>query len=86
MLLTGFGGIAMKSDEKGIAWGYNEGASDREEFLSRLNALADGIRAAGLQGFCYTQLTDVQQEVNGLLTADRSPKAEIERLKEIFGK
>ena len=86
VLLTEFGGIAMKSDEKGMAWGYNEGASDREEFLSRLSALAGGIRAAGFQGFCYTQLTDVQQEVNGLLTADRTPKAEIEKLKEIFGK
>lgn len=86
VLLTEFGGIAMKSDEKGMAWGYNEGASDREEFLSRLSALAGGIRAAGFQGFCYTQLTDVQQEVNGLLTADRTPKAEIEKLKKIFGK
>ena len=86
VLLTEFGGIAMKSDEKGMAWGYNEGASDREEFLSRLSALVDGIRAAGFQGFCYTQLTDVQQEVNGLLTADRTPKAEIEKLKKIFGK
>jgi hypothetical protein len=25
-------------------------------------------------GFCYTQLTDVEQEVNGLLTFDRKPK------------
>lgn len=46
VLLTEFGGIAMKSDEKGMAWGYNEGASDREEFLSRLSALAGGAMLA----------------------------------------
>ena len=27
-------------------------------------------------GFCWTQLTDVEQEQNGLLTADRRPKAD----------
>ena len=37
-----------------------------------------------LSGFCYTQLTDVQQEVNGLLTADRKAKCDIEKLKAIF--
>jgi hypothetical protein len=27
-----------------------------------------------LAGFCYTQLTDIEQEINGLLTYDRKPK------------
>jgi hypothetical protein len=27
-----------------------------------------------LAGFCYTQLTDIEQEINGLLTYDRRPK------------
>ena len=31
------------------------------------------------QGYCYTQLTDVQQEINGLLTPDRKPKVDPER-------
>jgi hypothetical protein len=30
-----------------------------------------------LAGFCYTQLTDVQQEANGLLNADRTPKLDL---------
>jgi len=34
--------------------------------------------------FRYTQLTDVQQEVNGLLYADRTPKADLSKLKKIF--
>jgi hypothetical protein len=36
--------------------------------------------SAQLAGFCYTQLTDTYQEVNGLLYADRTPKADLEAL------
>ena len=35
-------------------------------------------------GYCYTQLTDVMQEVNGLLTMDREPKLPLETLYKIF--
>jgi beta-galactosidase/beta-glucuronidase len=34
-------------------------------------------------GFCYTQLTDVEQEQNGLLTYDRATKIDPDRIKEI---
>lgn len=37
-----------------------------------------------VSGYCYTQLTDVQQEVNGLLTIDRRPKVPIEKINKIF--
>jgi beta-galactosidase/beta-glucuronidase len=53
------------------------------EFVYRhVDDLAAGYRAiveqipADVAGFCWTQLTDVEQEQNGLLTADRRPKAE----------
>jgi hypothetical protein len=36
-----------------------------------------------VRGFCYTQLTDIEQEVNGLLTYDRKPKADQARIREI---
>ena len=36
-------------------------------------------------GFCYTQLTDVEQEQNGVLTFDRQPKIPFEMLKDAFG-
>jgi hypothetical protein len=36
-----------------------------------------------VQGFCYTQLTDIEQEINGLLTYDRKPKADLTRIREI---
>jgi hypothetical protein len=41
------------------------------------------LRSEPVQGFCYTQLTDVEQEVNGLLTFDRRPKADLTRIEEI---
>jgi hypothetical protein len=44
--------------------------------------LVDGLMDGGpIQGFCYTQLTDVQQEQNGLLTADRQPKVDPDQIR-----
>lgn len=55
------------------------------EFEARLRDLAGGIAAIpGLSGFVWTQLTDVQQERNGLLDFERRPKLPLETLREIF--
>lgn len=84
ILLTEYGGIALKKTKE-AEWGYNEAAETPEEFADRLRALTEAVRSMGVfQGFCYTQLTDVMQEVNGLLTAEREPKIECEKLAEIF--
>jgi beta-galactosidase/beta-glucuronidase len=81
ILITEFGGIAFSSKEEG--WGYSTG-SDAEEFLKRYSALmAALLQSETVWGFCYTQLTDVEQEINGLLTYDRKPKVELARLCEI---
>ena len=37
-------------------------------------------------GFCYTQITDVEQEKNGIYYYDRSAKFDTERLRKIFEK
>ena len=37
-------------------------------------------------GFCYTQLTDVEQEINGLLDREHKYKFEPEKVKEIMGR
>ena len=84
-LLTEFGGRAMQSDAKGEAWGYSGAAQNEEAFLKQLGSIMQGVYSCNFQGYCYTQLTDVQQEVNGLLTAERKPKADIEELKALFG-
>ena len=47
--------------------------------------MADMVKGAQpLQGFVWTQLTDIQQEINGLLYFDRQPKLPLATLKEIF--
>lgn len=87
VLLTEFGGIAMKSDVGNENWGYNDGAANQEEFFARYENLIKGIYTnEEFQGFCYTQLTDVQQEVNGLLTADHEPKFDSQVIMELTTK
>jgi beta-galactosidase/beta-glucuronidase len=56
-------------------WGYQT-VKTPEELLTKYKFLTDQINEApGLSGFVYTQLTDVEQELNGLMTYDRIPKA-----------
>ena len=86
VLLSEFGGIMFERDQQGGNWGYNSAAKSDEEFFARLGELVDGIYGSHFQGFCYTQLTDVQQEVNGVLDADHNPKVDVTRLKEIFAR
>lgn len=81
ILITEFGGIAF--DSQGGGWGYTT-VSDAEEFLERYESLIYALlKSDPVQGFCYTQLTDVEQEVNGLLTYNRKPKADLSRIREI---
>ena len=86
VLLTEFGGIMLQKDAGGTNWGYNSAAQNDDEFFDRLNNLVDGIRAADFQGFCYTQLTDVQQEMNGLLDDEHNLKVDVERTRKIISK
>lgn len=81
VMFTEFGGIAMKKDAGGGNWGYNDAAKDDAEFLARYRSLMQGIAACDFDGFCYTQLTDVQQEVNGLLDEDHKPKFDPEAIR-----
>jgi beta-galactosidase/beta-glucuronidase len=80
ILISEFGGIAFSSEG---GWGYST-VSGVEEFLERYEALITALlQHETVQGFCYTQLADVEQEVNGLLTCDRKPKAEPARIRRI---
>ena len=84
VLLTEFGGMALKAEQKSDTWGYNEGEASEESFYNHLEELLRGIAQTEFQGYCYTQLTDVQQEINGLLRADHTPKFDVQKLKSIF--
>ena len=84
MLLTEYGGIAMAKDSEGGNWGYNGAAKDEKAFLQRFEAITQAFKhMPGFVGYCYTQLTDVFQEVNGLLDMDRNPKANIDEIRRI---
>lgn len=85
VLLTEYGGIAF-AKENDDGWGYYGKVKDEEEFFQRLAPITDYLLHSGhFSGFCYTQLTDVMQEVNGLLGEDRKPKVSVERLASVFG-
>jgi len=57
------------------AWGYGDRPQSEQEFLARYRALTEALLFhPRMCGFCYTQLYDIEQEVNGLLTYDRKPK------------
>lgn len=86
VLLTEFGGIAFQKDyEEG--WGYGNMVTSEEEYLKRIKGQVDAIFESGeIQGFCYTQVADVEQEKNGLTDGKREYKADKEKLKEIFGR
>ena len=86
VLFTEFGGIMFEKDQKDDNWGYNSAAKSHDEFFNRLEELIDGIRECKFQGFCYTQLTDVQQEVNGLLDYEHNVKVDTERVRKIIAK
>ena len=85
VLLTEVGGFLTRPADAGkldsLYSVYNSIGSD-DELLSKVEELLEGIGSVPfLAGFCYTQLTDVEQERNGLLTYDRRPKVDPERLR-----
>ena len=92
VFLSEYGGIAWfaKCDEdndRKKAWGYGNGPKTEEEFIARFTELTEALMEnPGLMGLCYTQLTDVEQEQNGLYTYDRIPKFDPEIFKKVLSK
>jgi beta-galactosidase/beta-glucuronidase len=85
--LSEFGGIAFVPpghQVPGDAWGYAGVEKSVESALERMRGLYAAIaRIPAFAGVCYTQLTDVEQEVNGLLTNDRKPKFDTKAVRDI---
>ena len=89
IMFTEFGGTAFVKDAKGKSRGYGSGVKNEEEFLTRLKSLVDLWNELPFcSGYCYTQLSDVEQEVNGLFSFDssRKPKVKLSEIKKILSK
>ena len=83
-LLTEFAGIAFSKD-RNLGWGYGDLVNGEEEFLARFKEEIDAIHDGHFfAGYCITQLSDVQQEVNGLVDEDRNFKVDKNKLKQII--
>lgn len=86
LLFSEYGGIAYDSDSVGGSWGYGDGAKSEQELLQRIRDLTEGLHQTYFQGYCYTQINDVQQEVNGLCRYDMQSKFDVKELEEIFSR
>ena len=79
-----FGGIRWNPDHTPGAesWGYGERPKTLEEFYTRFEGLCAALLDnPGMFGYCYTQLTDVYQEQNGIYFFDRRKKFDMERIR-----
>ena len=69
-----YGGIRWASADAS-GWGYGQAPMSEQEFLDRFRGLTEVLLFhPRMGGLCYTQLTDVEQEMNGLYTYDRRAK------------
>ena len=83
VVVSEFGGLSLAPQEGEEWFGYAT-VRTADEYLERFAGLVDALLDnPEIAGFCYTQLTDTEQERNGLLAADRTPKLDPERVRAI---
>ncbi len=76
-MVSEYGGARWAPDngDKKPSWGYGETPQSVNEFCERYCGISVAILDNPLiMGFCYTQLTDIEQEQNGLYYYDRTKK------------
>ena len=92
-IIDEFGGIKWNPDtqldksetQRKVSWGYGEPPASIEDFYRRLEGQVKAIRSLEhICGYCYTQLTDVEQEQNGVYYYDRSAKFDMKEIRRIF--
>ncbi len=84
VMVSEFGGIWWNpgAPEGDASWGYGDRPQSEAEFYERFEGLTGALlETPGLFGYCYTQLTDVYQEQNGVVRFDRSRKLDLARLR-----
>ncbi len=83
IVLSEFGGIGFDFT-RDDGWGFTTAKSE-DDYINDLKRLCEVLQASDcLWGYCYTQLTDVEQETNGIFTVDRKSKVPLETLNTIF--
>jgi beta-galactosidase/beta-glucuronidase len=81
VIISEYGGIAFSNGE---GWGYGQQVKTEEDFINRFDSITSAIKKLNyVCGYCYTQITDVQQEINGLYDMNREPKVDIVKIKRI---
>lgn len=88
LYLSEFGGIAyVPNTGESVpenSWGYSGIEGTEQAALERIRGLYQAIaKLPRIQGICYTQLCDVEQEINGILTYDRRPKFDLQEIRRI---
>ena len=86
-----YGGIrwaeGQSDKDQSVSWGYGNDVANEEEFFARFKGLTDTLLDnKEMLGLCYTQLTDVEQEQNGLYTYRRQPKFDAKRFYDILSR
>ena len=83
IFVSEYGGIRWPDDTV-EGWGYGNAPATPEEFFARYEGLTEALlNNPEIFGFCYTQLYDVEQEVNGLYTYGRAQKFDISLIQKI---
>lgn len=78
-----YGGIQWNTNGN-AGWGYGQAPQSPEEFIERYRGLTEALLFnPKVMGFCYTQLYDIEQEINGLYTYAREPKFDVAIFKAI---
>ncbi|HEY0868094.1 MAG TPA: glycoside hydrolase family 2 TIM barrel-domain containing protein [Fimbriimonas sp.] len=89
VMLTEVGGFLirpawMPREQWDVLYDTYGSVSDGEDLLQKYRDVMGAIASLPfVSGFCYTQLTDVEQEINGLLTYDREPKVPLSEIAKI---
>jgi len=88
-LLDEYGGVGWipkwSKPYSSVSWGYGGMPETEQAALKRISSLTKLLlELPHMRGYCYTQLTDVEQEQNGIYTYDRRPKFDMEKIRAIF--
>ncbi|WP_338146921.1 glycoside hydrolase family 2 TIM barrel-domain containing protein [Limosilactobacillus agrestimuris] len=84
-MISEYGGIAYEENAQQESWGYGKRMESKKAVIDKIRQLTNAVMSIpDCVGFCYTQLSDVEQEVNGLLDHDHQYKFDPEVIRKIM--